>query len=365
MSPFISNTNSFKKLLNTIFIILIITSCTGQENQKAKYPQRSEPISTNPSNRTAFFPQRHANLNGMVTQFVRKMYQDSHGNIWFGTNGDGIIRYDGKSLADLTHNYGTGMSIRGIIEDEKGNIWFGTSSGLIRYNDLNDTIYSTQEGLNNPEIWSIAIDNKQTIWVGTVDGLNTFDGEKFTPFDIPKANVDNPQSMLSENRIADILMDSRGHIWFSIDGYGISKYNGHSFTFFTTDNGLPDNSVADLFEDSQGNIWIGTFFGGVSMYDGHSFSNFTKNGAIEGIETYNFCEDQQGNVWFSAENFGVYRYDGSSFTSFTKEDGLATNTIQHIFEDNKGQIWFCTWEGMSLYTDTTFVDASEKEPWAK
>ncbi|WP_127845668.1 two-component regulator propeller domain-containing protein [Psychroflexus aestuariivivens] len=76
-------------------------------------------------------------------------------------------------------------------------------------------------------------------------------------------------------------------------------------------------------------------------------------------------EDSKGNIWFSAENFGVYKYDGTKFTNFTKEDGLATNTIQNIFEDNKGQIWFTTWEGISLYDGTSFMNLSEKEPWAK
>lgn len=41
------------------------------------------------------FPQIHTNLNGMVSEFVRSMYQDTKGNYWFGTNGNGIIRYDG------------------------------------------------------------------------------------------------------------------------------------------------------------------------------------------------------------------------------------------------------------------------------
>jgi len=40
----------------------------------------------------------HADLNGRVTEFVRKMYQDSQGNFWLGTNGNGVIRYDNNSL---------------------------------------------------------------------------------------------------------------------------------------------------------------------------------------------------------------------------------------------------------------------------
>jgi ligand-binding sensor domain-containing protein len=53
------------------------------------------------SNNNTTFPQIHTNLNGMVREFVRSMYQDTKGNYWFGTNGSGIIRYDGTLLEKM------------------------------------------------------------------------------------------------------------------------------------------------------------------------------------------------------------------------------------------------------------------------
>lgn len=364
------------RLLCILLLTLMTSSCKGQETEnstKENIHQSNQPDNENSAqnsqplvyNQSTYFPQTHSNLNGMVSEFVRKIYQDSKGIFWFGTNGDGLIRYDGKTLESFSKKEGIGSAIRGIKEDKDGNIWFGTSSGLTKYNGNSFTNYSLNEGLISEEIWAIDIDTNGTIWVGTVGGLSKFDGNKFETFEVPKEEVENAIPMLSEKRIGDILIDKKGDIWFSTDGYGISKYNGTSFEFLTKENGLTDNNVADIFEDSQGNIWIGTFYGGVSKYDGNSFTNFTKDGIIDGIETYNFCEDNHGNIWFSAENFGVYKHDGTKFTQFTKEDGLATNTIQSIFEDNKGQIWFGTWEGISLYDGKTFMDVSDKEPWTK
>jgi ligand-binding sensor domain-containing protein len=73
----------------------------------------------------------------MVREFVRTMYQDKKGNYWFGTNGDGIIRYNGQileriNIAGISPNF----RVLEIVEDKVGNIWFGTCEGLIKYDGM-------------------------------------------------------------------------------------------------------------------------------------------------------------------------------------------------------------------------------------
>ncbi|MBX2981523.1 MAG: hypothetical protein KF843_02525 [Flavobacteriales bacterium] len=44
-----------------------------------------------------------------ISEYIRRMFQDREGNIWFGTNGDGVCRYDGRSLV----YYLAGTTVRG------------------------------------------------------------------------------------------------------------------------------------------------------------------------------------------------------------------------------------------------------------
>ena len=359
---------SIKSYLFLIFLTFQISSCVGQVKEKlatdkTENGQYNQPLILKKS---TTFPQIHTNLNGMVREFVRTMYQDKKGNYWFGTNGNGIIRYAGKTLEKIAiEGVNPFMRVMEIVEDKAGNVWFATSEGLIKYDGKEFTKFSKKEGLQgeNEEIWGLIVDKSGLIWVGSIGGVSHFDGKKFIPFLLPKTKVENPKPMLSDKLVLKFLEDKNGTMWLVTDGNGIFKYKNGDFIHLTNKNGLTDNNAADILEDKQGNIWLGTFNGGVSKFDGKSYTNFTKDSIIEGVETYNFYEDKQGNIWFSAEGYGVYCYDGANFTQFTTDNGLTSNVVQSILEDNKGQIWFGTWQGISIYDGQKFMNAKDKEPW--
>jgi ligand-binding sensor domain-containing protein len=353
-------------ILLLVLLSLRISACTGQVKEKPITDIKENEVNTQPLilNQNTTFPQIHTNLNGMVREFVRTMYQDRKGNYWFGTNGDGIIRYDGKVLEKMTiEDVSNNFRVLEIVEDKAGSLWFGTSEGLLKYDGEKFTTFSINEGTENEEIWGLRIDKNGLIWIGSTGGVHHFDGEKFIPFSFPDLKAENAKPMLSDKLVFKIIEDKNGTMWFATDGNGIIKYNNGKFTHLTTKNGLVDNSTADILEDKQGNIWIGTFYGGVSQFDGKTYTNFTKDGIISGDETYNLYEDSQGNIWFTAEGFGVYRYDGKSFKQYTTEDGLTSNVTQSIFEDKKGQVWFGSWQGLCIFDGEKFMDAKHKESW--
>jgi ligand-binding sensor domain-containing protein len=361
---------SRKSFIRRDLILLILTfqiaSCIGQVKEKTDKDARGNEINNQPihSNQSTTFPQIHTNLNGMVREFVRAMYQDKKGNYWFGTNGNGIIRYDGDTLERvIVAQSPQWLAIRKIIEDKEGNIWFGTSSGLVKYDGENYTTYSTEVGLQDEEIWGLAVDSKGLIWVGSVGGVSHFDGEKFTPFPLPNTVVENADPMLSLKGAGGFVEDHDGNMWINNDGNGIFKYKNGAFVHLTKGNGLTDNNAGVGLKASNGDIWIGSFNGGTSKFDGTTFINYTQDGIIEGLETGGFCEDRKGNIWFTAEGLGVYKYDGAKFTLYTTENGLTSNVVLSIFEDNKGQLWFGTWQGLCIFDGEKFVNARDKEPW--
>lgn len=299
-----------------------------------------------------------------ISAFVRRIFQDSRGDLWFGTNGDGVVRYNGDSLEYFAIDDGFGgVAVRGIVEDKKGNIWFGTEGGITRYDGKSFINFSEKDGLINTDVWAILIDSKGTFWIGTLQGVSRFDGETFVPFPIPAAAIENTDFVLSPGRVSCITEDRQGHIWFGTDGAGAYRYDGKLFSHFSTREGLSDNNVSCILQDSRGTYWFSTMFGGVTTFDGKTFTNVSEKEKLSGIEVWNVYEDQLGNIWFPAEHAGLYRYDGKSFANFYKKQGLDGGAIQCTFQDREGRLWAGGYLGLYRLEGGTFVRVARGGPW--
>ena len=76
--------------------------------------------------------------------------------------------------------------------------------------------------------------------------------------------------------IRAIFQDSKGNYWFGSHNEGISYFDGKSWKYFTSIDGLFDNQIRSIQEDKFGYIWFGTAKG-VSVYANGSFINYLSN----------------------------------------------------------------------------------------
>ena len=80
--------------------------------------------------------------------------------------------------------------------------------------------------------------------------------------------------------------------------------DNYLFTHLTMDEGLPKNYVEDIMKDSRGFLWVSTGGDGVTRYDGYGFLTF--NAFSEGTRLKNnvilkLCEDRFGRIWMAGE----------------------------------------------------------------
>src|SRR5262245_12771385 len=76
----------------------------------------------------------------------------------------------------------------------------------------------------------------------------------------------NVSEGLPSSEVYSLLQDRKGYIWLSTDA-GVCRFNGRTFTCFTTADGMKDNTVFNLLEDRKGRIWMIGYNGSVCYYD--------------------------------------------------------------------------------------------------
>ncbi len=147
------------------------------------------------------------------------------------------------------------------------------------------------------------------------------------------------------------LLDKDGNLWFSIKGEGAYRYDGKSFTNFTTKDGLCNNNVGSIIQDRAGNILLGTNRG-ICKYDGNKFTQFPIPDTL-GITC--MLEDKNGDIWFGTWTNGIYRYNGKTLDNFlnsnNQEYNLGRNKqlILDILQDRNGNLWFSSWNGGGVW----------------
>jgi hypothetical protein len=252
------------------------------------------------------------------------------------------------------------------LTDKSGNIWLGTTgAGIYKYDGKLYTHFDKKDGLANTVIFSLLEDKAGIIWAGTADGVFCYNGKTFSRFAFKGVDGNFLLPVHSEGgpiphppkvgHVFKIIQDNTGNMWFSTEFFGLCKYDGTFFTYIQFTNGewleLPKDTlccnpgnrgfIQFLMKDRHGNIWIsteGTDGAGVFRYDGKSFKAFTPPGS-KGIQVFNMMEDHLGNIWMTTRNHGVCRYDGKSIQSFTEKDLFCDEPGAKLLEDKKGNIW--------------------------
>lgn len=234
-------------------------------------------------------------------------------------------------LQGMNHNL-----IRCILEDRAGNLWIGTyGGGLSRFDGRNFCHFTEKEGLVNNYVYSIAEDHNGNIWFGTDGGVITsFDGNRFRML--------KTGTLLAGSRITSILEDSRKRMWFGTEGAGVLILDGHAMTRLGKEQGLPGDTVLSLFEDSQGRIWMGTGGEGVTCQEKDRLlvldaGNFPDESRIQSI-----AEDKKKCIWFATDNGGVYCFNGSNLKAYTEAEGMSDNHVYVVAADNQGALWIGT-----------------------
>ena len=365
----------FNRIYPIFIFTLLFTACNGQikTNVNSKSLNKSGTVKIGQ-------PKLIKTQGSNVYENIHCGLQDRAGNLWFGTTGEGVYRFDGKLFTQFTEKDGLNSNkVWSMLEDNAGNIWIGTSNGICRYDGnkitrvyinvdfMNVIMYSEDTYYNDwttsNTVWSIYQDRTGKIWFGTGGGLYCYNGRSFTRF-LQNDGIINKEG-LKLKMVDHILEDRNGNFWFASGmlpgSEGVCFFDGKSIKSFKPGG---DGWIRNIIEDNNGVIWSGGRHHGVWRFDGKDFKKFTEKEYIG----YPMLKDKAGNLWFNGEEKvntiesenGIWRYDGKSFTNFSSKDGLSNYYAFFILEDRQSNIWVGTRNcGLYRFDGKSFTSYSE------
>lgn len=323
--------------------------------------------------------------DAMSGAFVRCIFKDSKGYIWFGTE-SGLIRFDGTNVYRYEHDPDDETSIpynviNAIIEDGKQQLWVGTAQGLVRY-DRNfdnftnvDSIPGNTNALNNRYITALAHDRQGKLWIGTHgDGINVYDPKTLT---FTYLVIDRTGDLIpTENYITSFLCVGDS-VWAGTKG-GTRLFHTGSMSRISvgvSDQTVESSEITQVQRDPSGSIWLSTLDGElISLTKEKDGYRIRKNIVIRkmlgggGGTILTICPDKRGNLWVSGQNAGLNYLDTrtSEVIQYSSENNdfasLPAHSVRSVFIDDMGIVWIGTYNKGVFMID---VNAKKFRTWQR
>lgn len=305
------------------------------------------------------------------------IFQDTQNNYWFSSNGNGVYRYDGKTIVNYTTKDGLANdTTRQVQEDASGNIFIATFGGISKFDG---TSFSTLQPVASRE-WTL---DRNDLWFSILgkknEGVLRYDGKTLYNMEFPKHYLHDEiyprvvNSFFSPYEVYSIYKDRKGAMWFGTSVFGACRFDGKTVKWMYEDDLIyaPNGGtfgIRSIFEDRRGDFWLcntrNRFVFNFDKTAGSDRLEYVKTDGIKdealfnGAESIYFShilEDPEGSIWLTHWTLGAFKYDGSNITRYSVKDGDQEVNLVSMYKDRQGNLWVGTPEnGVFKFNGTSF-----------
>jgi signal transduction histidine kinase/ligand-binding sensor domain-containing protein len=295
---------------------------------------------------TGLFRATAAGLEAVPKTKARFITSDRDGNLWLGTNGEGLVRLKDPSVRVFGKADGLPSDVTPtVFRASDGRLWVGSNcGGLSLFENGHFRTFSEKDGLTNSCVFALAEDTNKDLWVGTYGGgAYRFHAGHFTQFSTPQG--------LPSDYARSIVAGRDGSVWIATSA-GLVRIRNEQVRTYTVADGLPSNAIIDLYQDHEGVLWATTRIG-LNYLDHDRFVTLPP---IPGAQLYSVLgDDASGHLYVWAPDAGVFRREGLRMVRVFG-DGVG-------MLPSGGDVWFCEY-GISRIAEAGFPrpDDSQDAP---
>jgi ligand-binding sensor domain-containing protein/signal transduction histidine kinase len=273
---------------------------------------------------------------------LRAVKADGEGNLWVGTNGEGLMRFKYRPIRIFTKADGLANNIpMTVLSKRDGSLWVGNNcGGLSVLTGERFKTYDEKAGLSNTCVWALAEGKSGELWIGTWGGgLFRFDQNHFAEFSTKQG--------LAGEIVRAITVGRDGSLWIATDG-GLSHMVNGQFHNYTTADGLSSNRVVSVFQDRHGGIWVGTSRG-INRMTGDAFAPVSSPHEIFDPRYISLAEDGSGDLYALSAPKGIDRIEGNQLVEMNHDLDLLS-----MVTSSNGELWFTGGNGIFRFSSAAF-----------
>jgi diguanylate cyclase (GGDEF)-like protein len=296
---------------NTVLLLLLLWSlCLQAYNQQSVYD----------------FDIKHwGSSEGLSSNSVRTVAQDSLGYIWLGTQ-YGLNRFDGVQFEHFTreqHRYLASNAITRLLSDSSGYMWVGTKAGLSGFDPVS-LKFDRFQILS--EVTAIIEVRPGEVWVAADSLFRVRDGKV--------SRVEQIRSQVSQlELVEDKVWVASTEKLFRLDLEGNSEN-------FLLPAELMQTPIYDLYF-TENSLHIAGEAG---------YYHLDKAGEIKkchlpdqnNTAVYKLLRDSRGNNWISAHRKLFHRHAKQDWQQITGDELGSYPWFSDIFEDKEQNIWLAS-----------------------
>jgi len=264
---------------------------------------------------------------GGVGQGVLHVYEDPQGNLWVGPP-TGIFRVSGTKLEPMAPNI---PEVRAASADREGNLWIGTNGeGLMRFKDRPIRMFTKADGLPTNIPMTVLSKSDGSLWVGNnCGGLSVLNGERFKTY--------NEKDGLANSCVWALAEGKRGELWVGTWGGGLFRFADGHFAQFGSRQGLAGDVVRAITTANDGSLWIATD-GGLSHMTNGQFHNYSITDGLSSNRVVNVYQDRRGTIWVGTSR-GVNRMTGDRFMPVLSAQEIFDPRYISLAEDSSADLY--------------------------
>ena len=301
---------------------------------------------------------KYPNEFSLSSNTIISTYEDLNKNLWFVTN-HGDVNVIPKPMENIGYHKASlneiALSVLSVNKSSKGDLWIGTDgNGLVRIDQNQKEKDFFNDIANNFYIQSITEDNNANIWFGTYrNGLWKYNYGTGIFKKIPVLNSLNQ----SATDVRTVFKDSKGHIWVgsNIALNIFSSNNTLLASFNINKNGLNGANFESIIEDNNNTIWIGQINGGLFKFNedpnniqNSTFINYSKPVNKTLPRVVDMCLGKPNEIYFIDENYKLNLFNSATnkfidFKSLHSNKEYSFNAIRAQDENN---LWLSSANGI-------------------